>query len=57
MAHNISNIVLLSSLSILLVWLYTYGLKYEEQFQGPIWLKIGTVGKHLGFAFREILQY
>jgi hypothetical protein len=43
MAHNISNIVLLSSLSILLVWLYTYGLKYKDQFQGPIWPKIGTV--------------
>ena len=42
MAH-ISNVVLLSILSILLVWLYIYGFKYKEQFQGPIWLKIGSV--------------
>ena len=32
MEHNISNIVLLSILSILLVWLYIYDLKYKEQF-------------------------
>jgi len=43
MAPNISNIVRLSILSILLVWLYIYGLKYKGRFQGPIWLKIGTV--------------
>lgn len=43
MAHSISNIVVLSILSILLVWVYIYGLKYKEQFHGPMWLKIGTV--------------
>jgi len=43
MAHSISKIVRLIIWSILLVLLNIYGLKYKERFQGPIWLKIGTI--------------